>query len=170
LPCYETKALPAALGIFIPKAPNPDTPILVTDAKGRILGANPMAERLVGRIPRDLGLLGGDYLRCLFALEPGGCGRTDHCNTCSLQMAVQAAAAGNTVSRLPVFLRQETTYLKLTISTTEARGLVMVTVHRVDPLPLAMATLKPFIESIPTGAAAAQATLNGNTIRDEAEE
>jgi len=68
----------------------------------------------------------------MFALEAGGCGKTQQCDTCTIRLAVMATLGGHPCDRLPVFLRQETKYLKLTISTKETGGHVQVTVHGVE--------------------------------------
>jgi hypothetical protein len=105
--------------------------VLVVNQDLRVVGATKEAQQLVGRVPRDLGTLPGDYLGCMFALEPGGCGKTDQCGICSVRTAVQAAIGGVTCSYLPVSLRQDDHHhLKLTISTEAGNGLVRVTIHQ----------------------------------------
>ena len=132
--CWETEVLPGILMDAIPGSIDPDTPVLIVSGEGRILGANDAAERIVGRVPRNLGLFGGDYLKCMFALDPGGCGETEACKTCTVRLAVQATLGGKTIEKLPVFLRQAGRHLKLTISTKEDCGMVRVTVHQVEVL------------------------------------
>lgn len=127
--CWETLVLPETLKPESPRLQD-HAPVLVVNGELRVIGANHEAEQLVGRLPRGLGLLPGDYLDCMFALEPGGCGKTERCGTCSVRTAVQAAVGGVTCSYLPVSLRQESQILKLTISTKAENGLVLVIVHQ----------------------------------------
>jgi hypothetical protein len=129
-PCWETLVLPETSNIRIPW-PEKRVPVLVVNRELRVVEANQEAEQLVGRGPRDRGLLPGDYLGCMFALEPGGCGKTDKCGTCSVRTAVQAALGGVTCSYLPVSLRQDGHALNLTISTQTENGLVMVFLHQI---------------------------------------
>jgi hypothetical protein len=126
--CWDTLVLPETLNLRMPW-PQVQGSVLVVNQDLRIVGANREAQQLVGRVPRDLGLLPGDYLGCRNALEPGGCGKTDPCGICSVRTAVQAAIGGVTCSHLPVSLRQDDHYLKLTISTETGNGLVRVTIH-----------------------------------------
>ena len=131
--CWDAKVLPETLKAILPDSIDPATPVLVVNGDGRIVGANGAAEQMTGRVPRDLGLLGGDYMGCMFALVEGGCGKTSHCDTCTIRLAVMATLGGNPCEQLPVFLRREDQYLKLIISTKADQGLVQVTVHRVAP-------------------------------------
>jgi hypothetical protein len=132
--CYEEEVLPVLTLDSLPECADPKTPVLVVDGEGRVVGANDAAERLTGRVHRDLGLLGGDYLDCMFAVKPGGCGKTDHCEACTVRTTVLAAIGGRTCERLPVFVRQDGQRLALTISTKAEQGLVMVTVHQVETI------------------------------------
>jgi PAS domain-containing protein len=66
-----------------------DVPVLVVDAARRITAANRAALAMIGRpVERVVGLLGGEAIECLHARLPGGCGRTAHCETCTIKNLV----------------------------------------------------------------------------------
>jgi len=81
-----------------------ETPILIMDADCRIVAANKMAENLTGRSLREVvGLLGGEALECAYARLPGGCGKTVHCETCTIRMIVKdIIESGKAKFRVPV--------------------------------------------------------------------
>jgi len=50
-----------------------------------------MAAAMCGKSQMELvGLLGGDAMECAYARWPGGCGKTEHCETCTIRNAVTA--------------------------------------------------------------------------------
>ena len=66
-----------------------EVPVLVVDAERRITAANQAALTMIGQpVERVVGLLGGEAMECLHAGLPGGCGRTIHCETCTIKNLV----------------------------------------------------------------------------------
>jgi PAS domain-containing protein len=66
-----------------------EAPVLVVNSAGAIIGANGVALMMLGKEHRDIvGRLGGVVLECVHASEPGGCGRTLHCDGCGIRQTV----------------------------------------------------------------------------------
>ena len=63
-----------------------DVPVVIVDSERRIAAANQAALRMIEKpIDRVVGMLGGEALKCLHSKLPEGCGRTIHCETCSIR-------------------------------------------------------------------------------------
>lgn len=63
-----------------------DVPVVIMDSGRRILAANQSAQAMLDKpIDRLKGMLGGEALECPHAKLPGGCGRTSHCQTCTIR-------------------------------------------------------------------------------------
>ncbi len=68
---------------------NFDVPVLVADSRGRIAAANQVAlDMLEKPVERVFEVLGGEALECRYSRLPGGCGKTLHCETCTLRNLV----------------------------------------------------------------------------------
>ncbi len=66
-----------------------DRPVMVVDSERRIAAANEAALRMMEKsIERVMGMLGGDAMECRYSILPGGCGRTTHCQTCTIRNLV----------------------------------------------------------------------------------
>ncbi len=66
-----------------------DVPVLVADSRGRIAAANQAALEMLDRpVERVFEMLGGEALECRYSRLPGGCGKTIHCETCTLRNLV----------------------------------------------------------------------------------
>lgn len=66
-----------------------DEPVLVVDPSGQVAAANQRMAKLLGKKERDtVTLLGGDFMECVYARLPEGCGRTEHCVSCGVRQAV----------------------------------------------------------------------------------
>lgn len=109
-----------------------DRPIVVVDAEGRVVAANQQLADLVGRSQRELsGLLGGEAMECQYSRLPGGCGRTVHCQTCTIRNAVsQTLETGEPLDRVPAWLDQQEGRVSLRISTLLVQGVVRVTIEQ----------------------------------------
>jgi hypothetical protein len=59
------------------------------DGEGRVITANDEGLAFLGK-DRDRveGRLGGDVFECRHAREPGGCGNTTHCLSCTIRLTV----------------------------------------------------------------------------------
>jgi hypothetical protein len=109
-----------------------DLPVLAVDEEGRILASNQkMAERL-GRSNRDIfGLLGGEAMECARALLPGGCGKTLHCDVCTIRMTVKATReTGEPQVEVPAYITRNNGQREPLLISTELRdGAVIITLH-----------------------------------------
>ena len=63
-----------------------DVPVVIMDSRHKILAANQGALAMLDKpIDRLKGMLGGEALECPHSKLPGGCGRTIHCQTCTIR-------------------------------------------------------------------------------------
>lgn len=108
-----------------------NTPILIVDKNSRIVAANAMAEKFTGKVQREvIGLLGGDALECVYARLPEGCGKTVHCETCTIRRSVtEVVKNGKPQMHLPVEITQEDKSLNLFISTEKIGDLICITIE-----------------------------------------
>jgi len=64
-------------------------PVLVVQDNARVISANAAARKLLSREQLEIcGELAGDVIGCRHAREPGGCGRTQHCKSCTIRQCV----------------------------------------------------------------------------------
>lgn len=108
-----------------------DAPVMIVDGEGRMVACNGMAAAMCGKSQKDLmGLLGGEAMECAYARRPGGCGKTVHCETCTIRNAVT-----DTMERcqgLPqrwVKLCRESGDIHMQIATSYFDGLVRIVVN-----------------------------------------
>jgi len=63
-----------------------EVPVVILDSERRIVAANQAALGMIDKpIDRVVGLLGGEALECLHSKLPEGCGKTLHCETCTIK-------------------------------------------------------------------------------------
>ena len=68
-----------------------DFPVMVTEGEGRIVAANQPMATMLGKEKRDVtGLLGGEAFECSYARLEGGCGKTVHCQTCTVRNTIMS--------------------------------------------------------------------------------
>lgn len=105
-------------------------PILVVDSDGRILAANEAMAVCLGRVERRTrGLLGGEVLECAYARLPGGCGGTEHCQTCAIRRAVtRTLETGERQVRVSVHLQKCDGVVPMEVSTRRVGPAVFVTI------------------------------------------
>ena len=111
-----------------------DAPILIVDSQARVVAANKMAEDVTGKTGREsFGLLGGEVMECAYARLPEGCGKTVHCEACTIRNTVMAAMeSGEPQMHVPVKLKQADREVEMTISTDKIDGLVRIVIESVD--------------------------------------
>ena len=80
-----------------------NVPILLLEQEGRVLSANGLAQQLLGKaLPAIESKLTGDVIECAHAKEPGGCGGTMHCTSCTIRRTVtDTYNSGNCHVRVP---------------------------------------------------------------------
>ncbi len=67
-----------------------DVPVLLLEPGIRVLSANHAAQRLLGKgLPDIKDRLSGNVIECVHAHEPGGCGGTAHCKSCTIRRTVR---------------------------------------------------------------------------------
>lgn len=108
-----------------------DFPVVLVDGDVRLVAVNQAACTLLGKGPQEvIGLLGGEALECARARLPGGCGRTEHCPTCTIRHTVtRTHETGRPVRRVPARLRRAGGDVGLLISTALEGDLVRVTIE-----------------------------------------
>ena len=108
-----------------------DYPVILVEGEGRFVGVNEAAGAMLGRTPEEvIGLLGGEAMECVHSRLPEGCGRTEHCATCTIRNTVSRThRTGQAVSRVPATLRRRDQPLGLFISTAPEGQLVRVIIE-----------------------------------------
>jgi len=108
-----------------------DFPVILVEGEGRFVGVNEAAGAMLGRTPEEvIGLLGGEAMECVHSRLPEGCGRTEHCATCTIRNTVSRThRTGQAVSRVPATLRRRDQPLGLFISTAPEGQLVRVIIE-----------------------------------------
>ncbi len=67
-----------------------EVPVLLVEREARVLGANSQAQALLGKkMPEIENRLSGNVIECVHAHEPGGCGGTIHCKSCTIRKTVR---------------------------------------------------------------------------------
>lgn len=73
--------------LFLEKLPEP---VVVVDRDGVVLTANNLARVQLGKgLHNIMGFTVGRIIECEHAGKPGGCGKTIHCNGCTIRMCVE---------------------------------------------------------------------------------
>ena len=64
-------------------------PVLVVESEPRVLTGNKPARDLLGKGLGEIeGRRGGEVIECFHASQPGGCGQTEHCKSCTIRNTV----------------------------------------------------------------------------------
>lgn len=70
---------------------NFEFPVAIVDTDGRFIATNEKASQLIGKEPENMiGFLGGEVLECCYTRLPKGCGKTDHCATCTIHRTLMS--------------------------------------------------------------------------------
>lgn len=81
-------------------------PIIVVDAEGKVMGGNEKACDITGKTTEQLQqkFLAGEIIDCVHAFEPGGCGKTIHCQSCTLRQSIsQTFQSGQSLRNVPAY-------------------------------------------------------------------
>jgi len=107
-----------------------EAPVMIVDGDGRLVASNEMAATMCGKSQKELiGLLGGEAMECGYARLPGGCGRTVHCETCTIRNAVTATLENRQgLPHAGVKLKRENEEIQMTIGTTYIGGMVRIVI------------------------------------------
>lgn len=111
-----------------------EAPVALISAEGRILAANQRFADRLGRPARALhGLLGGDALECDHARRPGGCGKTVHCQTCTIRNLVnETLATGVPRVGVEAYLEQPHHVLRMRLGARRAGDAVIVILESME--------------------------------------
>jgi len=122
------------MAIFIDRLPEP---VLVVDGDVVALMANIKAREVLGKdLPKIKGFKGGNIIECVHAHEPGGCGRTVHCNGCAIRLTVEDTyKTGKSHLREPAYadipVEGKPKKISFLISTEKVKGIVLLRIDRV---------------------------------------
>lgn len=108
-----------------------DVPVLLVDHEGRVLGANDAALQTTGKSEHCLGLLTGEFVECMHARRPEGCGHSEHCAACTIRHTLTAARAGVPQRDVMVHVDDGTQRTHFRISAEFVRGVVRLTLEEV---------------------------------------
>lgn len=111
-----------------------EAPVVVVRGDSRVVAINRAMESWLGKGARQvLGLLGGEAVECAYARLPGGCGRTEHCETCAIRRAVTSTmATGESVVDAIAYVLTDSGKTYLRISTERIDGTVRVTIREAE--------------------------------------
>ncbi len=111
------------------------TPVVAVDGDGRVMAVNKaMAAMMQVDRAQARGLLGGDFMECVYARLPGGCGQTVHCTSCTIRHAVETTLASDQpIERSPATLTQGGGTVDLLISTTRKGQYVQLVIEDATP-------------------------------------
>lgn len=110
-----------------------DFPIVIINEDDRMIAANKAAERMTGKSSEEIsGLLGGEAMECSYARRPEGCGKTVHCETCTIRRAVMAVMeTGQPKEHVPVSIRQDQGVVQMVISVHKIDDIVQMVIEKV---------------------------------------
>ena len=110
---------------------NFEAPIMIMDAEARIGAANEKVAELTGKPRREVpGLLGGEAFECCYSRLPGGCGKTIHCETCTVRKIVNDAITNKIPQlKISVKIQREKEVVSLKVSAEKIGQLVQLTIE-----------------------------------------
>lgn len=117
-----------------------EVPVFVVDDSGIVRGANLLAQEMVGRSLEEIrGCLGGDIFGCAYADDPDGCGRTVHCQTCTIRNTVmQTHMNGESQTRVPAVQDLDAAVgimkVRFLISTEKRKDVVLLKIEDAQPM------------------------------------
>ena len=82
-----------------------DEPVLLINSLGMVKSANENGLRFLGKnLDAVENHLTGDALECSYAEMPEGCGKTEHCRTCTIRnVLMETLAHGRCYKKVPAF-------------------------------------------------------------------
>lgn len=115
-------------------------PVLVINSSGTVSSANKYARDLLQKELSEIEELpGGIVFECVFARLPEGCGKTLHCDGCTIRNAVMDTfQSGRSHVRTPAGLTRGTSEekheMQFLISTEMLRDIVLLRIDHVTPM------------------------------------
>ena len=117
------------------------TPVLVLQEGTRIVAANAAARKLSPEPLEELaGRLCGDVIGCLHSKEPGGCGQTVHCLSCTIRRSVaHTMETGKSCNDIPAYpdigMMDGDRKVRFLISTEKKSDFVQLRIDRIEEIP-----------------------------------
>lgn len=114
-------------------------PILLVDSNVEVKHTNLAASKLLGKQISEInGQLGGKVIECKHSREPGGCGKTIHCEACEIRNAVtHTFKTGESKEKIPCYREIITSEgikkIRLMISTEKENDVVFLRVDELGP-------------------------------------
>ncbi len=115
-----------------------DAPIVAIDSLGNVITASQRARELLQKELSDIERLqGGNVFECAFAKLPEGCGKTIHCDGCTIRNTVMDTLnTGKSHSKIPAGLSHGTSddcvEIQLLISTEKINDVVMLRIDSIS--------------------------------------
>lgn len=115
-----------------------DAPVVVVNSSAQVCGANKPARDILQKELHEIDSLpGGNVFECVFAQLPEGCGKTLHCDGCTIRKTVMdTLQTGQSHLNVPAGLFRGTTEnrheIQLLISTEKANDVVMLRIDNIS--------------------------------------
>lgn len=115
-----------------------DAPVVVVNSSAEICSANKPARDILQKELHEIdGSPGGNVFECVFAQLPEGCGKTLHCDGCTIRKTVMdTLQTGKSHLNVPAGLFRGTTEssheIRLLISTEKAHDVVMLRIDKIS--------------------------------------
>ena len=116
-----------------------EAPVLLLDNGYLIKGANEPARKILNRPLADIeNFLPGDAMECINARLPGGCGKTVHCQACTLRLALnKTIETGEDLEKVPAYQdvhQKDGSVIRrfLLISTEKLEDFVLLRIDEID--------------------------------------
>jgi len=122
-------------------------PVLLVDEKMHTCAGNVHARKLLGKSVQEIrGRLCGEVIECVHSKEPGGCGGTFHCKSCTIRRtATETFKTGKSFYKVPAFADTQcgagVKALSFLISTEKIGDYVLLQVETIDQAPPASSGL-----------------------------
>ena len=113
-------------------------PVIVVDEAGNVSNANKQARVLLKKdLPDIKGSRSGNVFECIHAKLPEGCGKTIHCDGCTIRMTVMDTfQSGKSHLKTPACLCRGTpdhcTIIDILISTEKIRDVVLLRIDKMN--------------------------------------
>jgi transcriptional regulator with PAS, ATPase and Fis domain len=114
-----------------------DAPVVVVDPAGNVISANKNARELLQKELSEIeGYPGGIVFECAFAKLPEGCGKTLHCDGCTIRNTVMDTfRSGKSHLRTPAGLTrgatEENREIQFLISTEKVKDVVLLRIDKI---------------------------------------
>lgn len=114
-----------------------DAPVVMVNTLGCVSSANNNALTIIQKELQDVeGFSGGDVFECAYAKLPEGCGKTIHCNGCTIRNTVMdTLLTGQSHLETPAYLNrgnpEDTCEIQFLISTEKVNEVVLLRIDKV---------------------------------------